>query len=45
MEQYLAAAPVASIIFVLIIITSLMAFSNENLYSKLMLHPHSVYRG
>lgn len=45
MEQYLAAAPVASIIFVLIIITSLLAFSNENLYSKLMLHPHSVYRG
>lgn len=45
MEQYLAAAPVASIIFVLIIITSLLAFFNENLYSKLMLHPHSVYRG
>lgn len=45
MQEYLAAAPVASIIFVITIIVSLLAFSNEAWYGKLMLHPHSVYRG
>jgi membrane associated rhomboid family serine protease len=39
------AAPVASFIFVITIITSLMAFSNENLYANMILHPYSVYRG
>jgi membrane associated rhomboid family serine protease len=43
--EYLSLAPVASIIFVITIITTLLAFSNEDLYGKLMLHPHSVYRG
>jgi len=38
-------APVATFIFIITIITSLLAFSNENLYGKLMLHPYSVYRG
>ena len=45
MQQYLLLAPVASFIFVITILTSLLAFSNENLYGKLMLHPHSIYRG
>jgi len=43
--EYLSLAPVASIIFVITIITTLLAFSNEDLYGKLMLHPYSVYRG
>jgi membrane associated rhomboid family serine protease len=37
-------APVASIIFVITIITTVMAFSNETLLSKLILHPYGVYR-
>ncbi|MFD2144298.1 rhomboid family intramembrane serine protease [Mucilaginibacter antarcticus] len=37
-------APVASIIFAITVIVSLLAFSNEELYGKLMLHPYSVYR-
>jgi len=43
--EYLSLYPVASFIFVITLITSLMAFSNENLYGKLMLHPYSVSRG
>jgi membrane associated rhomboid family serine protease len=42
--QYLSVAPVASIIFAITIITSLMAFNNHNLYGKFMLHPYSVSR-
>jgi len=38
-------APVASFIFVITIVISLMAFSNENLLSNLILHPYSVSRG
>ncbi len=38
-------APVATFIFIITIVTTLLAFSNENLYGKLMLHPYSVYRG
>lgn len=45
MEQYLLAYPVASVIFVLTLITTFMAFSNETLYGKLMLHPYSVSKG
>lgn len=44
MEQLLL-APVASIIFVITIITSLIAFSNQELFGKMMLHPYSVSRG
>ncbi|MEO8884648.1 MAG: rhomboid family intramembrane serine protease [Mucilaginibacter sp.] len=45
MEQYLLLTPVASIIFVLTIITTLITFSNEDLYGKMMLHPYSVSKG
>ena len=38
-------APVASFIFMITIVISLMAFSNENLLSNLILHPYSVSRG
>lgn len=44
LQQYLATAPVASVIFAITIIASLMAFSNENVLSNLILHPYSVYR-
>jgi membrane associated rhomboid family serine protease len=37
-------APVASFIFVITILTSIMTFSNENLYGNMVLHPYSVYR-
>jgi len=43
--EFLATAPVASFIFVITILTSLLAFSNESLYGKMMLHPYSVSRG
>lgn len=45
MEYYLTQTPVASIIFVFTIITSLYAFSNPQLFGKFMLHPYSVSRG
>ena len=44
MQEYLSATPVASFIFIVTIIGSLFAFSNEELYGKLMMHPYSVYR-
>ncbi len=37
-------APVASLIFVITIITSLYAFSNETIYRRFMLHPYKVSR-
>lgn len=43
--ENLLTAPVACVIFVITIITTLMAFSNENLYGKLILHPYNVSRG
>jgi len=45
MEEYLTVAPVASVIFVITIITSLIAFYNEDIYARFMLHPYSVSRG
>jgi membrane associated rhomboid family serine protease len=45
MEEYFAAAPVASVIFVITIIISLIAFYNEDIYMRFMLHPYSVSRG
>jgi len=45
MDLYFTAAPVASFIFVVILGVSFIAFSNENLYAKLLLHPYSVFRG
>ena len=44
MQEYLSSTPVASLIFILTIITTLLAFSNEELYGKFMMHPYSVYR-
>jgi membrane associated rhomboid family serine protease len=43
--ENLLTAPIACVIFVITVITSLMAFSNQNLYGKLMLHPYNVSRG
>jgi membrane associated rhomboid family serine protease len=45
MELYFNAAPVACVIFIITIGISLLAFYNQNLYSRMMLHPFSVYRG
>lgn len=45
MEQFITQTPVASIIFLFTIVTSLYAFSNPGLYGKFMLHPYSVSRG
>lgn len=45
MEQYLTAAPVASAIFAITIVISLIAFSNDTLYDKMILHPYDVSRG
>ena len=45
MQEYLSQTPVASIIFIFTIVTSLYAFSNPELYGKFMLHPYSVSRG
>ncbi|MBB5397874.1 rhomboid family intramembrane serine protease [Mucilaginibacter sp. 14171R-50] len=44
MEIFLA-TPVASIIFVITLATSLWAFSNENIYGELILNPYNVSRG
>ncbi len=45
MIEYLKIAPVASVIFVFTLVTSIYTFSNPNLYGKFMLHPYSVSRG
>jgi membrane associated rhomboid family serine protease len=44
MMETLMSAPVASVIFVITIITTIMAFNNPELLSKLILHPYSVAR-
>lgn len=43
--EYFEAAPVASLIFVFTLITSLYAFNNHQLMDKFMLHPYSVVKG
>ncbi|MCZ4223830.1 rhomboid family intramembrane serine protease [Pedobacter rhodius] len=43
--EYFNVAPVASLIFVFTIITSLYAFYDNGLYGKFMLHPYSVSKG
>ena len=43
--EYLNTAPVASIIFVFTLVTSLYAFYDQSLYGKFMLHPYSVSKG
>jgi len=45
MQEYLAVAPVASVIFAITIILSLLAFYNETLYNRFMLTPCNVYHG
>jgi membrane associated rhomboid family serine protease len=45
MEQYLTQAPVASAIFAITIAISLIAFSNDALYDKMILHPYNISRG
>lgn len=45
MIEYWNAAPIASIIFVLTIVTSIYAFNDNQLFGKFMLHPHSVAQG
>ncbi|MCY1512499.1 rhombosortase [compost metagenome] len=45
MMQYLTDTPVASIIFIFTILTSIYAFNDHQLYGKFMLHPYSVSRG
>jgi len=42
--DYLNHTPVASVIFIFTIITSIYAFNDNVLYGKFMLHPYSVYR-
>jgi len=44
MREYLIQTPVASLIFVFTIVTSIYAFSNPQLFGRYMLHPYSVYR-
>ncbi|MCX2582788.1 rhomboid family intramembrane serine protease [Pedobacter sp. MR22-3] len=43
--EYLNMAPVASIIFVFTLVTSLYAFYDHSSYGKFMLHPYSVSKG
>lgn len=45
MMEYLNIAPVASVIFLFTIVTSIYAFSNQEVYGKFMLHPYSVSKG
>lgn len=42
--EYLTTTPVASLIFVFTLITSIYAFNDPTLYGKFMLHPYSVSR-
>eukprot|EP01132_Coremiostelium_polycephalum_P018410 gene18410-21948_t len=44
MIEYLNQTPVASIIFVFTLVTSIYAFNDHVLFGKFMLHPYSVYR-
>lgn len=45
MQDYFIQTPVASLILLFTVITSVYAFSNPDLYGKFMLHPYSVSRG
>lgn len=42
--EYLSQTPVASIVFLFTIVTSIYAFNDNSLYGKFMLHPYSVSR-
>jgi len=43
--NYLNDTPVASIIFIFTLITSIYAFNDATLYGKFMLHPYTVSKG
>ncbi|RZL61903.1 MAG: rhomboid family intramembrane serine protease [Pedobacter sp.] len=43
--EYFNMAPVASLIFVFTVVTSLYAFYDNGVYGKFMLHPYSVSKG
>lgn len=45
MFEILNTSPVATIIFIFTIVTSVYAFYNEETYGKFMLHPYSVAKG
>lgn len=45
MEVYLLYAPVASFIFAVTVILSLLAFYNDDMYERFMLHPYSIAHG
>ena len=45
LSQYLHAAPVACVIFAITLAYSFIAFYNDQVYEKSILHPYSVYRG
>ena len=42
--EFLQNTPVASIIFIFTLVTSIYAFNDHSLHGKFMLHPYSVYR-
>ena len=44
MIEFFLQTPVASLIFIFTIVTSIYAFNDPVLYGKFMLHPYSVYR-
>ena len=44
MIEYLQNTPVASIIFIFTLVTSIYALNDSTLYGRFMLHPYSVYR-
>jgi len=44
MKDIIMASPVSSFIFAITLATSIWAFSNDNLYGNLVLHPYSVWR-
>jgi membrane associated rhomboid family serine protease len=43
--EYFNEAPVASIIFIFTIITSIYAFNDRSIYGKFMMHPYTVSKG
>lgn len=43
--SYFHDAPVASVIFIITLITSFIAFSNDWVYENFILHPYYVYQG
>lgn len=45
MEQFISETPVATLIFIFTLVTSLYAFSNPDIQAKFMLNPYSVSRG